>query len=248
MVLDITSVSVLRLYFMLGQHTLELSHDDLHRLSHHIGQYVETASMGHTNNKVVSTFIDSGVNCYLKTRNETLATFETEPLHSVEFLGQEEAEIVRPVESVVQVDLLCISHTVVLDALEVEADPVADVALGNVRELDSDLAAVGGLVCLNDVFELPGALLGQDARLVRKLNVELSVKVMFGEPVLLVVEEREQRASRAVEFLLEGLDIIVGLLQLEGVQVGHEVTHRFERVQQSREVNGLFGSAVRCDS
>jgi hypothetical protein len=52
-----------------------------------------------------------------------------------------------------------VSHTVVLDTLEVDADPVANVLLGDVAELNTDFATVGSLVGFNHITKLPSLLL-----------------------------------------------------------------------------------------
>lgn len=104
-ILDITSV--LELLWVGGlsgwKGALELGHDDLHWLTDDVGQHVESTSVWHTNNKVSGTVVNSGVDGDLDTWNEGLATLETESLHGVELGGQEGAEVVGPVKSVVQV-------------------------------------------------------------------------------------------------------------------------------------------------
>ena len=58
MVLDITRLSILNFFSHLWLDSLELSHDDFHRLSHDVGERVKTASMSHTNDKGASALLD----------------------------------------------------------------------------------------------------------------------------------------------------------------------------------------------
>ena len=59
MVFDITSLSIDSLRSLLWLNTLELCHDDLHRLPDNISQCVQTSSMCHTDDKGSSALLDS---------------------------------------------------------------------------------------------------------------------------------------------------------------------------------------------
>jgi len=126
--------------------------------------------MRHTDDEIVGTIFDGGVHGDFKSGNEALATLKSKSFHRVKLLSQEASEIVRPVESVVQVNLISVIHFFVLDTLKFEADPIADVTLWNVHELHTNLAAVSLMVCLNDILELPNFPLLENSRLVMQLN------------------------------------------------------------------------------
>ena len=144
---------------MLGDNTLELSHNNFYGLAHNISQNVETSTVRHTNDEMMSTFIYSSIDGDFKARNETLTAFKSETFHRVELLGCEASKIVGPIKTIIKVDLFFIAHFVELDTFKVQPNPVADVTLRDMSELNSNLTAVGGSVGFDDVLELPQFLL-----------------------------------------------------------------------------------------
>lgn len=88
-VLDITSVGVLGLNLVVWQDSLELGHNDFHRLAHNISQHIEAASVWHTNNELARAVLDSGIDRHLKARDKAFTAFKAEALHRVELLSQE---------------------------------------------------------------------------------------------------------------------------------------------------------------
>jgi hypothetical protein len=84
----------------------------------------------------------SSVNTNFETRDERLTTFETETFHGVEFLGSEDAELGRPVQSLIQMNKLLSVQSVVLDTFKVGTDPVTNFRVRNVHELNTDFAAI----------------------------------------------------------------------------------------------------------
>ena len=88
--------------------------------------------------------------------------------------------------------MLFLGETVILNALEVRADPVADLDVGNMHKLNTNLAAVSGLVGFEEFAQLPGALLVTDVALLNGVQVELTVKVLLGKSVGAVIEKLNQ--------------------------------------------------------
>ena len=96
-VLNIARSCVFCGVLLVGSNTLELSHDDLQRLSDHICQDIESTSVRHADNESTSTIFNCGVNGNFETRNKAFAAFKTETLHRVELYPNELSEIVRPI-------------------------------------------------------------------------------------------------------------------------------------------------------
>ena len=88
--------------------------------------------MRHANNKITSTVIDSCVNSYFESWNETLASLKSKTFHSVKLLTKEGSELVSPVQSVVEMEFFLFIHPVVLDAFEVDTDPILNFSVRNV--------------------------------------------------------------------------------------------------------------------
>ena len=68
----------------------------------------------------------------------------------------------RPLETVIQVQLLIIGHLVVLNALEVNADPVTNSSIGDMLEFDANLTTVCCFVRVDDITKLPDSFLCHD--------------------------------------------------------------------------------------
>ena len=97
MVLDITRLSILNFFSHLWLDSLELSHDDFHRLAHDIGESVESTSVCHTNDESSGALFRGCVDQIFETWNERLTSIKSESLHGVEFGGYELGELVTPI-------------------------------------------------------------------------------------------------------------------------------------------------------
>jgi hypothetical protein len=95
--------------------------------------------------------------------------------------------VVGPLETVVQVQLLIVSHLVVLNTFEVYANPVTNSSVGNMLEFDADLTTICCFVCLDNITKLPDSLLCHNGTLVGELNIELTIQVRLRKAVLSVV-------------------------------------------------------------
>lgn len=237
MVLNITCVIKFRGGLSRGHSALELSHDDLHGLSNDISQDVKTTSVGHTNNEVRCTMVNTGVDGTLNAGNETFTTLETESLHGVELLGKEATEVVSPVKSVVKVEQFLLGHAVILNTFEIGTNPVLNILLWDVRKLNTNFAAVGNLVSLNDIFKFPQLLLLENSRLVRHFNVKFAIKIRLGKSVSLVVKLLNERILRNEELVLHILIIFVVLGNSKRVEVSNQVTQSLIGTQKSSQLN-----------
>lgn len=65
MVLDVTRSDIVFI-FMLGHDTLELSHDNFSRLAHHVGENIQSASVGHADDVIATTKLGQSVNSNLQ--------------------------------------------------------------------------------------------------------------------------------------------------------------------------------------
>lgn len=79
---------------------MELSKYGLEWLPDDVGQKVETASMGHSDDSLLGTHFCDGIESRLHAWDERLTALEAESLHRVEFLGDELAEFIGPVNPV----------------------------------------------------------------------------------------------------------------------------------------------------
>ena len=151
MILDITSACSYRFFTLLWLNSLELGHDDLHRLAHDICECVESTSVSHSNDKCARTFLNGRVNAELEARHKGFAALQSKPLHCVEFACHKRAPLMRPVESLVHMDFLTFGLLGELKRLELLSDPVAYLTVLDVHELDSDLTTIGVFISLNEL-------------------------------------------------------------------------------------------------
>lgn len=193
MVFHITGIvkSCFKITFCCRLDTLNFGHDNFDGLSDDVCQHVKSATMRHADHEGVGTILDGSVNRNLEARNKRVTALKSKSLLGVEFLGHESTEVMGPLKTVVEVKFLLVSHTVELDTLEVDSDPITDNSFGNVGELDSYLTAVRCFICFNDLMQLPIFLLTHDRTLMGELDVELTLQILFCEPVLFVVEQLE---------------------------------------------------------
>ena len=105
MVLDISSLRVDSLSSLLWLDALELGHDDLHGLPDYVGEGVESASMCHSNDEGSGALLNCGVDAEFEAWDESFAALETKSFHSIKFASHECAPLVRPVQTLVHVNL-----------------------------------------------------------------------------------------------------------------------------------------------
>ena len=151
MILDITSACSDRFFTLLWLNSLELSHDDLHRLTNDICECVESTSVSHSNDKCARTFLNRRVNAEFEARHKGFAAFQSKSLHCVEFLCHKSTPLMRPIESLVHMDFLTFSLLCELKRLELLSDPVTYLTVLDMHELDSDLTTIGMLISFNEL-------------------------------------------------------------------------------------------------
>ena len=93
MVFDISSWQLVAL-LDLWSDTLEFSHDDLHWLSNNVSEGVQSASMGHRDDKFSGAEFNRGIEQIFQTGDKGLATFKTETFGCIELLRHEVAPLV----------------------------------------------------------------------------------------------------------------------------------------------------------
>ena len=219
MVLHITSLGIDSLITLVRLDTLELGHDDFHRLTHDIGEGVESTAMGHANDESARTFLYCRVDAEFKSRNERFAALKTEPLHRVEFAGHESTPLVSVVKASVHVDALTLGWLPELDRLELLADPVADFALLDMHELDANFAAIGLAVGTDEVTQLPPLFALGDSAVVRHADRELTVHISISEAVMRRVEHVEELLVGEAELLGETGAVSIVLFQVKWIDV-----------------------------
>lgn len=185
MILNITSASIDGVFVFIWSNALELGHDDLCRFPNHVSQSVETASMGHTDNKSAGSFLNCGVDAEFEAWHERLATLKTEPLHRVEFLCHEGTPLMCKVESLVHVYTLSFCRLFELDRLELLTDPVANLTILDMHKLDADLATVSLFVGFDKVAKHPLLFSLNNCASKGHLYVELTVHVSLAEAICL---------------------------------------------------------------
>lgn len=243
MVLDVTSLLSLRLT-LLWRDSLELSHNHFHWLTNDIGKSVESTTMGHTNDENASASLSGSIDHVLEAWHERFTTLEAESLHRVELAGHEGAPRVRPVHSLVHLELLSLGTLLKDSLLKLLTDPVTLLLVLNVHELHSDLSAVRILVSLDQVPHLPVSLLLNYDTAEGALEVDRLVKVLVREAVAVRVQALNHLGVWQAELVLERRHILVVVFQRQGIQFRLEVTVRHKRSQKHRQTDRLILSSA----
>ena len=166
-------------------HTGELGEDGLVGLADDVGEDVETATMGHTNDDILDAVVNGAIDKSLHTGNKGLATLKTETLVVRVLGGEERLEAGRPDEAVEDAALLIDGVLEGLGDLETLTEPVALLPVGNVDELNTVGAAVDVLAGVDDLAEghLFTAIAGETGENTGAEAV-LGVEVLLGETVV----------------------------------------------------------------
>ena len=185
-VLDVT-----RTLLIATGHTGELGENGLVGLADDVGEDIETATMGHTDDDILDTIVDGAVDKSLHTRDEGLATLKTETLVVGVLGGEEGLEAGGPDEAIEDAALLINAVLEGLGDLETLTEPVALLTVGDVDELNTIRAAVDVLAGGDDLAEghLLAAIAGEarkdtGAEAVLGIEVLLSETVVFGGELL----------------------------------------------------------------
>ena len=167
----------------------EFAENGLIRLAHHIAKYVEAAPMGHANNDVLHSVVDASIDERFHARDQALSALEAEALVVGIFGCEEGLETGSPDQAIQDAPLLVDRVLVRLGDLDVLAQPVALLPVGDVNVLHAKRAAVRALAGCNDLPQRHLVALvrleaGQNARPESKLLVE----VLVGKVVVLELE------------------------------------------------------------
>jgi hypothetical protein len=142
--------------------------------------------MGHTDNNILDTVVNTAVNKSLHTGDKGFATLKTESLVVGVLGGQERLKAGTPDKTVENTALLIDGVLERSGNLEALTEPVALITVRNVDELDTERTAVNSLASINDLAEshlLTAITL--EARQDTGTESVLSVHILLGESVVL---------------------------------------------------------------
>lgn len=80
-----------------------------------------------------------------------------------------------PIESIIQMKLLLVVHSIKLDAFKACADPILNITFWYVLEFNSDFTAVSSFVGFNDLLKLPFLFLIKDTSSLRAFDEKLTL-------------------------------------------------------------------------
>lgn len=208
----------------------ELGKDGLVGLTHHVGQHVQSASVGHADDHVLDAVLDGGVDQGLHAGHDGLGALEAETLVVGELGGQEGLEQAGPDQAVQDLSLLVGGVLERLGDLDALAQPVALALGGDVDVLHAVQRAVQALAGGDDLAQGHGVLAAlhearQDARPERDLLAQVRVAeavVLQGQLARHRGAAAKQNAQRVGAGLLVAAHLVRAHEELH-LQVGHHV-------------------------
>jgi len=213
MIFNITSIGIFSLDIICWFDSLKFSHNNLHWLPYNVCQDIQSASVGHTDNKIDCSFINSCINSYFDTWNKTFTPFKTKSFHCVEFLCKEISEFVWPVKSIIEMNFLFISHPIKLDTFKVNTNPILNFSFGNVHEFDSNFTTISIFVSSNNISQLPILLLCENTAFIWKCNMKFTIQISFSKTILFIIKKSDKRSLCHSKFLFVRLNIFVNCLK-----------------------------------
>jgi hypothetical protein len=110
-----------------------------------------------------------------------------------------------------------------------------------VHVLNTNLAAVCLLVCLNQLFELPVLLSLEESSQLGDINEKFFFQICLGEAIRFVVEKFTKTSARKLEFRCKLRELlVVGLVKLQGVEISEHVTVSHVCSNQHHQLLGLL--------
>ena len=228
---------------------LELGEDEGHGLAHHVGQDVETATVGHANDETVRAQLGRTVDAILEGGNDGLATVQTEPLGGVELVGEEVLKGVGKAQTLEDVQLLLLVVREPPGLLDALSDPVALVLITDVHVLHGEGAAVRLPEHVDDGAE--GDLAGHAGQLLEEALVAAAGRAAEVELAIQITGPVEAMIRRG-EFLGIALGQMgwvarVGRTEGEGflgvqpqrIEVGGHVTRNLIGTDEMRNAEGI---------
>ena len=240
MVLDISSLSVNSLSSLLRLNALELGHDDFHRLPDYVGECIESASMGHSNDKGSGALLDCGVDAEFEAWDESFAAFEAKSFHSIKFASHECAPLMRPVQAPVHVNFFTFGLLTELNRFELLTNPSANLTVLDMHELNGYFVAVSITICADQLTEDPFSFPLYDSAAEGHLDVELTVHIRLSEAVVGWVEQVKEVVIGETELFGQTWAVFVVFLEVEWVDVRDKVTVSHESSQQHLHANQLI--------
>mmetsp|Transcript_20178 Transcript_20178/g.50825 ORF Transcript_20178/g.50825 Transcript_20178/m.50825 type:complete len:559 (+) Transcript_20178:450-2126(+) len=193
-------VAAARVVVLRGLHAAKLVEDLRQRLSHHVGQHVEAAAMGHAKCARLGTLQRQLVHQRLHARDDGLAALQPKALGGGVLVRQEGLEHLAPDEAIQDALLHLCAVLELFRQLHLLADPVALLAVCDVHVLDAGGAAVRHAHAVHHLSQRAHrALLAQETLGVPGAHVKLAVKVCLTEAVELGVQQLDLGAHGVLQ-------------------------------------------------
>jgi hypothetical protein len=134
---------------------LELVEDLSQRLADDVTENVHAPTMRHANDDFADAGLDELIKRNFEASDEGLATLNTKTLGGIELASQELLEFIRPDKAIIIQSTVFLGVNVVLKSFKLISDPVACLSGGYMHVLNTNLAAVGVLECINKFSKFP---------------------------------------------------------------------------------------------
>jgi len=195
----------------------------------------------HTNDKGASTVLHCRIDAELEAWDEGLAAFQAKPFHRVKLAGHEGTPLVRPVQSLVHVTPFFVRGLSELKRFKLLPNPITNLAILNVHELDANFVAISMSVGFDEIAEHPLLFALHNGASEGHLDMELTIHIRLCESVAGGVEQTEQLLVGEVELFGETWAIFVNFFELEWVNIGHEVPMSHEGAKQHLQSSKVIG-------
>mmetsp|Transcript_8615 Transcript_8615/g.15635 ORF Transcript_8615/g.15635 Transcript_8615/m.15635 type:complete len:437 (-) Transcript_8615:662-1972(-) len=191
MVLHIPStppiIQLLSMILHIIMSVLKLAKNSLHRLSHHIRQYIQPPPVWHANNKTMRSQLRRTINSLLQRRNDGLPPIQSKSFRGIEFIHHKALKHISEAETFKDVNLLFLIAMEKGGVFHTFSDPIALLRRSNVHVFHANGVAVrfaetidhlaqrdlAGHVC--QIFQESLITSGMHA-----LQVQISIHVLLG--------------------------------------------------------------------
>lgn len=191
----------------------EFAEDGLVGLADDVAKYIQSASVGHTNDNVLDTVINATVDKSLHTRYKGLTALKAESLVVGVLGGQESLEAGAPDEAVEDAALLVDGVLERLRNLKALAEPVTLLSIRNVNELNSKRSTVDLLASGDNLAESHlVAAITLEARQNAGAEGVFRIQVLFGESIVLKGQLLRLDVTKAFSSIPDAEGVDVGLV------------------------------------
>lgn len=121
-------------------------------------------------------------------------------------------------------EVLLLRQSVVLNTFKVHADPVTNLSVRNMHELDTDAATVGRGVSFEKFFEFPDAFLFANSTFLNRVQVKFTIEVCHREAVGFIVKKSQNIFLGEAIFIRDIFVITIVLFELKGVDISNQMT------------------------